>query len=366
MTTLSRHMLPLAAIALIGLAGSSVAAFAQAPKPAGAATNGPITPVEPFQCRPGESAFKTGNGTNDNFAGTADPKPHPSAAFASAVTLVPATNIYDQTASNYHFGDTFTLNPPGQITKVRLTTRLKANSGDANNDGISFSTSPSFTPGHFGFALNTLSPGWGTSGSGQMPKLFMFEFEAGSTVQVNVAGNPSNTTPSPYSSSTFYGDLNTNHLLHVYVEDDTSVDFVEVELCYQPAPKYDLVAAKKHDGNIYTLNVHNAGSPIMPTGSVQVVEVVPAGLTIDWASMTGWQCPGAVFPVVGPDAFTCNYQIPAGGIAANANLPPIVLKTEGTPECPNCMRARLFLKSVSEGSKPVDEGDMKNNVSCTK
>jgi hypothetical protein len=47
-------------------------------------------------------------------------------------------------------------------------------------------------------------------------------------------------------------------------------------------------------------------------------------------------------------------------------LPPIVLKTEGKPECPNCMRARLFLQNVSDGRKPVDEGAMENNLSCVK
>jgi hypothetical protein len=29
-----------------------------------------------------------------------------------------------------------------------------------------------------------------------------------------------------------------------------------------------------------------------------------------------------------------------------------------------CGRVRLYLKEVSDGQKPVSEGDMKNNVSC--
>ena len=174
------------------------------------------------------------------------------------------------------------------------------------------------------------------------------------------------TTPAGYNSAAFFTGLDTARELGIYVQDDTSVQSIELELCAKPAPKYDLVATKKHDGNIYTLNVTNAGSQIMPTGSVQVVEVVPVGLTIDSASASGWQCPGVLFPVVGPDAFTCNYPIPAGGIASGGSLPAIVLKTEGKPECPNCMRARLFLQNVSGGRKPVDEGDMKNNTSCAK
>jgi hypothetical protein len=70
--------------------------------------------------------------------------------------------------------------------------------------------------------------------------------------------------------------------------------------------------------------------------------------------------------VVGPDSFTCSYQIPGGGIAAGSDLPPIVLKSDGTAECPNCMRVKLYLKDVGDGVNPVDEADMKNNASCVK
>jgi hypothetical protein len=96
-----------------------------------------------------------------------------------------------------------------------------------------------------------------------------------------------------------------------------------------------------------------------------VVEVVPAGLTITTFPPSPWTCTG-LLPVVGPDSFTCSYQIPSGGIAAGANLPQIILKSEGTAECPNCMRVKLYLKEFEGGVKPVNEGDMKNNVSCTK
>jgi hypothetical protein len=317
-----KALLPIAAVALIGLAGSS-AVFAQAQtpvRPSGpVAANGPPGPP-PFKCDPTEKMFKDGNGTNDNFAGTADLKPHPSTALSAPPrSLVPATNIYDQTASNYHFGDTFMLNHPGQITKIRLTTRLKANSGDASNDGISFSTIPAFTPGHFSFAL----PSWAAGN-----KLFWFDFVANSALLVNGTAVAALIVP-----ANFYTGLNSNplHELHVYVQDDTSVDFIQIEGCYKPAPpKYNLVASKKHDGSVYILNVHNAGQQIMPTGKVEVTEVVPAGF-----------------------------------IAASSNLPPIILKTEGKSDCPNCMRVKLFLKSVSGGVKPVEEGNMKNNASCT-
>jgi hypothetical protein len=327
-----------------------VAVFAQAP---GAAKPGPVTPP-PFSCATGEVAFKNGNGTNDSFAGTSDPAPHPSAQFAAVPNLLNATtNKYDQTASNYHFGDSFTLNQSAPITKVRLTTRVKSNSSDSNNDGFSISTQPGFmTPFSWGFAQGLGPIGWGP---------LTFEFDR-NVNQVRV--NNAVVTPPGYLAVNFFMDLDNGRALHVYVQDDTSVDYIQIEGCYQPAPpKYDLTASKKHDGGAYFLNVHNNGSQIMPTGKVDVVEVIPAGLTITSFPPGPWTCTGSL-PVVGPDSFTCSYQIPAAGIATGTNLPQIVLKSEGKSECPNCMRVKLYLKDVAGGATPVNEGDMKNNVSC--
>jgi hypothetical protein len=295
--------------------------------------------------------FKDSNGTNDNFAGTGapDPLPHP-----VGIPGLSATNIYDQTAGNYHFGDTFTLNPPGQITKIRVTTRLKAIPDIPSNDGISFSTVLGFTPGHISYSF----PAWN---AGQN-RLYWFTLLPGSAL--GVASSPASALGSPPNVPVNFFDPVSNQF-HVYLQDDTSVDFIQIEGCYKPKPKYDLVASKKHDGNVYILNVHNNGSQIMPTGHVDVVEVVPAGLTITTFPPGPWTCTG-LLPVIGPDSFTCSYQIPSGGIAAGANLPQIILKSEGTAECPNCMRVKLYLKEFEGGVKPVNEGDMKNNVSCTK
>jgi hypothetical protein len=356
MKLLPKRLLRCAAITCLGLAGSAVAVLAQTPGPARpgpAPTNGPVAPP-PFSCATGEVAFKSGNGTNDNFAGTSDPAPHPTSQFAAAVQLNATTNKYDQTASNYRFGDSFTLNQSAPITKLRLTTRMKSNSSDSSNDGLSISTQPGFTPPFsYGFAQGLGSMGWG---------LLTFEFDR-SVNQVKV--NNAVATPPGYLAINFFTDLDNGRALHIYVQDDTSVDFIQIEGCYKPAPKYDLTASKKREGSAYILNVHNNGSQIMPTGKVDVVEVIPAGLTITSFPSGPWTCTG-LLPVVGPDSFTCSYQIPSGGIATGANLPQIVLKSEGTAECPNCMRVKLYLKEVADGVKPVDEGDMKNNVSCVK
>jgi hypothetical protein len=166
MKLLPKRLLLCAAITCLGLAGSAFAVFAQAPRPA---RPGPIaTPAAPppFSCATGELAFKNGNGINDNFAGTSDPAPHPTSQLVTAVQLNATTNKYDQTASNYRFGDSFTLNQSAPITKVRLTTNVKSNSSDSSNDGFSISTQPSFAPPFsYGFAQGLGPIGWARSPS---------------------------------------------------------------------------------------------------------------------------------------------------------------------------------------------------------
>jgi hypothetical protein len=373
MTSPPKRLLSFATILGIGLAGSSVFALAQAPAAAPAAPgpialNGPIGQgPPPFKCQPGEWSGTIGHGTDDSFAGGTEPT-SPSAAFKSipGLNLTTSLNTYDQPAStsNYHFGDTLTFNPPpGTITRARLTTRLRPNSGDAINDGISFFYNSPTVADRFGFAINSL-PGASPWQPPHAPVKFTFEFPQ--TGNVQVWGNGSGFPPAgpPYNGPAFFAGLNAHHALDVYVQDDTSVDFLQLQLCVKlDKPKYDLVASKKHDGNVYILNVFNAGQQINPTGRVDVVEIVPVGLTITSFPGAPWTCTGSP-PVVGPDAFTCSYQVPPGGVAANSSLPPIVLKSEGQARCPNCMRVRLFLREVADGQKPVDEGDMKNNWSC--
>jgi hypothetical protein len=304
------------------------------------------------------------HGKIDNFAGGGDSPPTPSdplkIQFPQLVSQA-ANNIFDNTGVNYLFGDTLFLNalPIGStITVARVSTRLKPNGGDgsssAGNDTFSFQSGGS----RFGYFLkdlpaNTSVGHWGNNIPSQASGVnFTFTF--------TTVANPANTT-SPYPAN-FLALIASTRMLDIWAQDDTSVDYVQLDLCYKPL-KYDLVASKKRDANLYILNVHNNGSQIMPTGHVDVVEVVPAGLTITSFPSGPWTCTGSL-PVVGPDSFTCSYQIPAGGIATGANLPPIVLKSEGKAECPNCMRVKLYLKEVADGTKPVSEGDMKNNVSC--
>src|ERR1043166_1596471 len=253
-----KRLLPFAAIACIGLAGSSVDAFAQAPAPGGPiATNGrPGPPAPPpFKCLPGEWSGKVGHGTNDNFAGGNAEPTAPSPPFQNGLPglnrNLPA-NVYDQVASNYHFGDTLPVLPPSgfTVTKVRLTTRLKPNQSDASNDGIDFASHPcpNPTPGaRVAFAINSL-PGAAPWAPPHPPEMFVFDFVP-TNPNVPVYGNNVPGTPpaSPaYNGTEFFKALNANKRFDMYVQDDTSVDFVQLEICAKPGPKYDLVASKKH------------------------------------------------------------------------------------------------------------------------
>ena len=120
MNACHKGLLPFAATALIGLVGTS-SALAKTPPQSG--------PPQ-FSCKARRALHKDLNGTRDNFAatGTVDPKPHPSAGHTSSQGLNATTNIYDQTASDYRFGETFQL-PAGPVTKIRVTTQLKPLAG---------------------------------------------------------------------------------------------------------------------------------------------------------------------------------------------------------------------------------------------
>jgi hypothetical protein len=140
----------------------------------------------------------------------------------------------------------------------------------------------------------------------------------------------------------------------------------------RPCVCEDIEAEKSQHGSTYTLSVKNKGSTISGLAKIEVVELVPPGLTVTNINAPGWTCSPAT-PVVGPDAITCSYFIPASSLFGQGqSLPNIVLSTRGTPQCPNCMRIRLF-KPHDPTQKDADmvkdwdlaqESNGDNNVSC--
>jgi hypothetical protein len=277
-------------------------------------------------CRAGETYINVMHGTDDMFstAGTPDPLPTPSPQWATLSPPVnPATNIFDYTHVNYQFRDTlsYTLNPGDTVTAGRVTTRIRSNGDINSNDVLSFrqqgATSGSFAP--FGYPAPN----------------------GNALVTYNLAA-----MAAPASPTNLLPALTANHFLDVAMEDDSSVDFMRLELCVEPAPKpYDLQINKRQDGNLYLINVTNPGRAITAPAKVEVTEVVPAGLTVNAIGFSGpgWSCVPAA-PVVGPDAIVCTYMLSSGTLASGANLPVIELKTSGKPMCPNCARVRLYVQ----------------------
>ena len=202
---------------------------------------------QPFQCAQGEWQGKVTAGNDDNFAGgpQAVEKPSPSPAFQAVITgLNLPANVYDQTASDYKFGETLNFAPPlppgHTVTRATVTTRLRPNS-PALNDSISFYSSPAaggFTS--FAFSINGL-PGASPWQPPRPPVLFTFQFVPSSN-NVVVYGNNVGPVNFPsvvgYTGAAFFAALNVNHRVDMYVQDDTAVDFVQLEICAKPPGGY--------------------------------------------------------------------------------------------------------------------------------
>lgn len=335
----------------------------------------------PLFCHPGQQHMEVQHGTRDNFVGAADPLPTPSAALQTAVGPLPSPpnipNIYDQTASNYHFGDTLYLPPLAGATVVsaRLSAYLKPNSGNTND---------SFNVMQKGGNATTAMPtnyGYHAPTSAQLVQINF------TTTGLSPAANYP-VTPPPFDT---LNALTTNPFVDVYMQDDTAIDYLLLEMCVAPPPPYDLAVSKKREGDAgYVINVGNPGRALPAGAKIEMTEIVPQGLTVSAISAPApWSCATPPLPVMGPDAFTCTFIVPAGGIASGGALPQIALHTRGRPDCANCVRVRLYLPNIRKeeeegsitGSKAqrtiigpirippwvlVNEPNMANNVSCAR
>lgn len=113
----------------------------------------------------------------------------------------------------------------------------------------------------------------------------------------------------------------------------------------------------------YGLTVTNLGQTINGPAQIEILEFVPPGLTVAVAVTPPWQCTPT--NAVGPDVITCKYNLPAGStIAQGAALPPIMVSATGEARCPNCMRAKLYMRGREGELALVSEANTTNNVSC--
>lgn len=221
------------AMTWIGLAATAVALFAQ-----------PASAAPAFTCPVGEWVGLVIQGRNDKFAGQTE-LTAPSAAVLAypGFSLNGATNLYDQAGSNNQFADTLpVINPPAfpTVTSARVTMRMRPNSS-GSNDGVSFSsfgwpaqTSPVVAEGaRFGFGMTTL-PNAGSWAPPQKPVVFRFDFvPTGNVVTVYGGNSPGSALAGGYDGPTFFAALNANKRLDVFTQDDTGVDFVQLEICAQ-------------------------------------------------------------------------------------------------------------------------------------
>jgi hypothetical protein len=340
MSSFIKLVISLATTALLALSWPPTATFAQ-----GVTT--PRTAPGPLSCGRPSLLFSVTHGLDDNFSNTtpADSPPQPSAALIAQYTLT-TPNIFDQTTSNYHFGDTLAINVPQNSTIVaaRLITRMKPLAGQPENDGVNFHVPGTPFSSSIGYSLNIISGNAWTAGSPSK----IFVFTAATNILNAMTAAAAATPPQP--------------ALDVYVQDDTSVDFLRLEVCYTPPKGPDVAATKLHKGSVYSLNVGNPGGPIPVGDTIEVTDYIPVALTITSINAPSpWTCSAnpAPLPVTGPAVITCTYQVTTI-IGTGVNLPQIQLSTTGRPKCPNCMRVRL----LRPGARPPIETNTANNISC--
>jgi hypothetical protein len=152
---------------------------------------------------------------------------------------------------------------------------------------------------------------------------------------------------------------------------------------------YDIAVKKSHQGNKYIVAVTNPGSAIPVGAKIEVIDVVPPGLTLTVAaSNLPWTCTPAG-TIVGPDSITCTYSVTTA-IPTSGSLPVlqfVASPSPMSPDCPNCVRARLYLSNVigfaeleahlqkgrivtpiwsPKSLVLVSESNLANNVSCIK
>ena len=145
----------------------------------------------------------------------------------------------------------------------------------------------------------------------------------------------------------------------------SSLAFV-LALAFSPAAfaqvPYDIAVRKTHSpAGVYVIDTTNLGPAIPGQGRIDVIDLLPQGITVTSISAPGWTCTPAV-PVVGPDAITCTRLF--NNLAAGAVLPSITMKITGVAQCPNCVRAKLYRRNTAGTYILFPESNLGNNVSC--
>ncbi len=204
--------------------------------------------VDKFECSETEQLVKIIGGTIDAFNPTADAVTTPSNTLeTTALNNTVYSNLasYDYTKYDYHFVDTLSLaNINGIITKAELNVGYKViGSSLHSNDAMYVGDyGTNHAGGHFYDNVYPLAPqGWTLSA------ISNGEYIA----QANLA-NINNTT----GSGNIFDTMLSTGYLDIYVQDDTAVDFTQLNLCVgEPCGEvYDinLTQAAQYSGDIFT------------------------------------------------------------------------------------------------------------------
>ncbi len=162
---------------------------------------------------------------------TLGPAASPDTQFKTAFPELASTTInqFDNHSANYHFGTTLSFTLPSTaptVKQVHLRIWMAENHEYGTNDRISLGWWGMGLPANaqgLGYGITSLA-GSGGVWSGNAVSQFMFTIAPGS-----VTPAPSNTIP----IATVMGYLNTYHKIDVFVEDDTMIDRIKLEVCSQ-------------------------------------------------------------------------------------------------------------------------------------
>jgi hypothetical protein len=186
--------------------------------------------VNKFECSENEKLVKIMGGEIDAFSPTTDTNPiNPSATLANfrdTATVYPGVDVsYDYTAYDHHFIDTLTL-PTGYITKAEFNIGYKViGSSLASNDAIYIGEyGTNHAGGHLYDNFFPIVPqGWNVNDITNY----------GHVAQVDLAILNNNTAG---ATNTVFDTMKNNGFLDVYVQDDTAVDFTQLNLCIGTKP----------------------------------------------------------------------------------------------------------------------------------
>ncbi len=253
---------------------------------------------------------------------------------------------YDGQFVNQFFGETFS-GLPSNITKAFFITGVRGIGEIQNNDGL--------TIGEVG-TNNTLgSPIVDlTNSTVWITDTLSSNGEIVAAIEIN-------------QTSAAFTPLGSSQKLDVVVQDDTSVDFTRLHVCYKKKERFDLSIEKSLEGDTltigsqstYNIQVTNSGpSAANSTANSPIIitDTLPVGISWDDNSPPNWSC---TLQSSNPDVVECIYTGPPIPPNGPNNFVTLSLTVEVTADADD------IAKNCAQVSAAGDTVDS-NNESCIK